>query len=381
MNHRTLRYAAGWEWHMLQMERPKPVWSKQTKPGSPEESSDDNTSLPKEEKHKSKSDFSSIKQQYPHCAKWLDDSRNKRENNTVITELPGGEPVIYGTLMVQVTEDEQDIHPLHFWLTGNLMITLQTDLRLSIRLQREPWEDKLERCLSAPEGFCILLNAVLESFHAAMDSFEKKLLFVQESMRFNNQPISVKTTIECRYELLHWNHLFIPLCELKDAIKEAFLSTLDQREEYIRLSHKLARIEQLVSRYMNELDTLGTMNEAFSNNRSGGVVRVLSTLITLITPATVAGILWGINYTRIRWLTHPLGFVFLCGIVVIFTLGVYMWLWRTGRTVRRLRGDRSGQPAADALPSQGIGGFRIGEQQDVLPNAAPLPSRMNRTKK
>ena len=54
--------------------------------------------------------------------------------------------------------------PLHFWVTRDKLVTYQSDMRFSLRLQLDPWHDKLHAAISAPEALFVMLGCMLETF-------------------------------------------------------------------------------------------------------------------------------------------------------------------------------------------------------------------------
>ncbi|UVI31139.1 magnesium transporter CorA family protein [Paenibacillus spongiae] len=373
MMHRMLRFPSQWEWHVLHNQRPEPIRlgrRRQSAANSQPPAAHAQTGYRMNEiatplQHAANESTGgedidipqdpsevrdAFKRAHPELIHWLHESEDCNHNHISVSELPGGEPVMYGTLLFQASNDQQDIIPLHFWMTRKKLVTLQTDLRLSVRLQADPWKEKLDRCQSSPEAFFIMISCILENFHAGLDGFEKRLGELEEIMRYRNRTGLMNTIFERRYDLLHWNHLFIPIREIQGAAKEAFLETLSNQEDFKRIEHKLDRIESLLVHYAMEIDTLLTMDDAISTFRGNDIMKTLTIFTALFTPATVVGALWGMNFTRLPWTMEPWGFVAMCLVVIVATLIIYWWLWNKGWTGDLLKGKQA--HAASALPSK-----------------------------
>ena len=171
MMHRMLRFPSNWEWHVLHEERPDTanLSRRSQKQASP-------TSVTKIETINDNAEaIHTIKQSNPEMAGWLSGPKNAKQNHIVVSELQSGEPVLQGTLVFQASMDPRDLLSLHFWVTHSKLATIHSDYRLSIRLQSEPWEDKLNRCQTAPEAFFVMLSLILEAFHSGLDDFETRL--------------------------------------------------------------------------------------------------------------------------------------------------------------------------------------------------------------
>ncbi|MFS0727076.1 magnesium transporter CorA family protein [Paenibacillus sp. 1P07SE] len=301
MDHRRLRYPAGWEWHLL---------------------------LPSS----TKGQTVDARNPLPELHSWLERSAGRQMNHVQVSELHGGASVIEGTLMIQQPGTQWDTAPLHFRAEQTKLVLLPPDATLVSRLQLPPWQSRLERCGSAPEALLIVLQALLDSFHEGLDRFEQRLSALESVMQSRNRADLLDEIFERRYELLHWSHLFIPIREIEGAAREAFLTALEQTDTARRLQHRLLRIEALLQHYSAEIDTLISMDDAIASLRGNDIMKTLTIFTALFTPATVAGALWGMNFRLLPWSAEPAGFLLICAVVTAFTLFIYLWLWRKGWT-------------------------------------------------
>jgi Mg2+ and Co2+ transporter CorA len=168
----------------------------------------------------------------------------------------------------------------------------------------------MQQCASGQEAFVTLLSALLEHVHHGLDGFEKRLGELEHAMRRRNRMNLMTAIFERRYDLLHWSHLFMPIKELNGAVKEAFVSLpLCGSEPFQRLQHKLERIESLLQSYASEIDTLISMDDAISSFRGNDIMKTLTIITVLFTPATVAGTLWGMNFINLPWASNEWGFI------------------------------------------------------------------------
>ncbi|MFD0717240.1 magnesium transporter CorA family protein [Paenibacillus sp. GCM10027626] len=359
MIHRMLRFPSRWEWHMLHQQRlateglsrrnrtrtpaaPAPRRSRRSAPGLNRPDADLSlSSLPLEDDRDSASSFAEFKRAHPELRRWLEKAGQHEHNYIQVSELPGGSPVMYGTLLFQASEDQRDIAKLHYWVTQEKLVTLHSDMRLSIQLQSEPWQDKLERCHTAPEAFFIVLSCVLEQMHAGLDRFESSLGELEQAMHVHNQSGIMNLIFDRRYDLLHWNHLFLPIQEIQGAAKEAFLELLPDSAEYQRLAHKLDRIGALLAHYAMEIDTLLAMDDAISSFRGNDIMKTLTIFTALFMPATVAGAFWGMNFNLLPWTHEPWGFAVISLSVLLITAVIYWWLWHKGWTGDLLKSHRA----------------------------------------
>ncbi|SDX74949.1 magnesium transporter CorA family protein [Paenibacillus sp. CF384] len=354
MMHRMLQFPQAWEWLMLHEQRPAGTsgLSRSSKAAADDALSEAPATaaeLAAELAHAKQA----VIQAHPELAGWIHDVEVVAHNQIIVSELPGGDAILHGTLLFQVSEDESDILPLHFRITDRKLVTYMSDMRLSVRLQLDPWQDKLNRCQSAPEGFFVLLGAVLETFHDGLDRFETRLGDLEQKMRKSNRTGLMNVIFERRYELLHWSHLFIPVKEIQGAAREAFMHTLLEQEEFKRMELKLDRIQGLLSHYAMEIDTLLMMDDAISNFRGNDIMKTLTIFTALFMPATVIGAVWGMNFKDIPWASERWGFITVSLVIVVTTILIYWWLWHKGWTgdllTGRHKGDRAGSSGGEDL--------------------------------
>lgn len=339
MIHRLLRYHAGWEWRVLQLspsqnEYPRSLPSRKTgQLGTPEAHAGKSPVAKRQEKElQEEEQLLELKMQLPDCADWVDECRGRRTNRISVEDTPLGSPILFGTLMVQISEDENDLQPFHFWMNQTSLVTLHSDLRLPVRLQNGPHTPKYEECQSAPEAFFIMIGVILETFHAGLDGFERRLGELERTMRRSNRTGLLDTIFERRFDLLHWSHLFIPIREVHGAAKEAFIEQLHDREAFVRMTHKLERIESLLKHYALEIDTLISMDDAISSFRGNDIMKTLTIFTVLFLPVTIAGAIWGVNFEDLPWKDNNWGFPLMLAGTGIITLGIYIWLWKKGWT-------------------------------------------------
>ncbi|RCW44321.1 magnesium transporter CorA family protein [Paenibacillus prosopidis] len=360
MFHRMLRYPAGWEWHVLQQvrqqaARQEPLPSrknmlKQTAVmGDAQRATKINAKTTEQDAAEQHAD--KLKRLFPECASWIDECEGRRTNQISVGNAAGSVQMLYGTLVFQVSDDQSDTQPFHFWLTNERLITMHEDMRLPLRLQSVEHMQKLDSCDTAPEALFIMLSIILETFHSGLDGFETRLGELESTMRKENRTGLIDVIFERRYELLHWSHLFIPVRELHGAAKEAFMTELIDTEGFKRITHKLERIDALLKHYALEIDTLISMDDAISSFRGNDIMKTLTIFTVLFLPATVAGAIWGSNFDHLPLKEHKWGFVGLISVIAVITIIIYIWLWRKGWTGDLLNGRKPQEIVADTSTS------------------------------
>ncbi|MBH5320008.1 magnesium transporter CorA family protein [Paenibacillus sp. GSMTC-2017] len=349
MIHRMLRYPAGWNWHIVQQARhlpqeQKPLPSRKSVQRAPEAGVSIRKNIHSQEQDEQtlgEEAIAELKRQFVECSTWVDECAGRRTNHISVDDYPGIGPILCGTLMIQVSEEQSDVQPFHFWLSRKRLITMHEDMRIPMRLQNGSHTLKYDECQIAPEAFFIMIGVMLEPFHTGLDGFERRLGELEKTMRIQNRTGLIDVIFERRYDLLHWSHLFIPIRELHGAAKESFVSEISETDSFIKMSHKLERIETLLKHYALEIDTLISMDDAISSFRGNDIMKTLTIFTVLFLPATIVGTLMGSNFDTLPYQDHKWGFTVMVAGVSLITIGIYIWLWKkgwTGDLLNRRRG-------------------------------------------
>jgi len=345
--------------------------------------------------------LAAVKRRLPECANWLDHSLERRDALAVSTETPEAGETVFGTLPLRMSPDEHDVCPLHYWLTEKRLVTLQFDLRFMLRLQRPPWEERLERASCAPEAFAVILTAALDALRSGFEAFERRLAELEAAAERSGRPIPVETLAELQRGLLQWNRQLLAVVEAESAAAESFGSRLTDSEPYRRLQRRLSRVRALIGRHAEAIEALTALSGAASMQKSGSLLKALAAVIVLPAPAAAAGALWGMNAGGVPLADKPWGFAAVCGGAALLSLILYGWLRRltragaeSGGRGRHARAARSAAARGGSLAGHASAGAErlAGQDGPGAGQAGPaglvgqagqteLPSRSSRRKR
>lgn len=380
LNHRYLRYPAGWEWHVLQLDKhhhsnsDSMLQEDQTDEYPVTSSNTDYSVSQVREKR-------DLMRQFPEAANWIDHCYDRTKNNIALQHVEQYGLVVQGTILVQLSEDIKDIAPFHFWLSPAKLITIHNDARLPLRLQNMEHLTSYEQCQSAPEAFFYMIGVLLESLHIGLDQFEEKLAELELAMRERNRKGLLEEIIERRYDLLHFNHLFLPIRELEGIAKEAFMDALTSTQNYMRIQHRFERIDTLLQHYALEIDTLISVDDALSSFRGNEIIRTLTIFTVVCLPASVLGAIWGSNFEWLPFKTNTNGFYYMLGVTFIITLCIVLLLWKRGWTGDILQYNRKQKKHKQAM-ALNLDNTSSFIQEEAKDEDEPLPSRkLNQRKK
>lgn len=276
-------------------------------------------------------------QDYPLTREWLD-ALPKLESNQLSVRFPDGrEPILYGSLFYSVQEEIRDAQAdcllAHFFVSSDVLVTINLDANTTQVMNQKDNEIMLLDCPRPVDGLFVLTRVILHYFRVGMDRFERNLRKVEELMKKRNRKYLMDQILSARFELLHWSNLFIPFLELVTAAREAYLEQMEDSIPFRRFLYRAERMSGLVQHYEKEIDTLISIDDAVSGFRGNDIMKTLTIMTAVFTPATVIGAIWGMNFDFLPWVKQGLfGFALICGVTLLTTVGFYIWIRAKGWT-------------------------------------------------
>ncbi len=264
-------------------------------------------------------------------SKWLETlEKNKQDvigNSTAVS----GEEALWGRLTYEQSMRSKDENKtVSFFLTKDTLLTSQLNQNLFPEEARKEMEQKLEVSENAVQAFIVLLNAVLHKFLEQIDQFEYRLRELIWGIKDNNNLDLLERIAQSRHELIIWNNLVIPLVETQMTIEETFEDGQFGTIEYKRLCTRLKRIRMLLSEYSQEVEALTDMETLVSNQRGNEIIKTLTVITTIFTPAAVFGAIWGMNFKSIPEFEWAHGYAFALTVILSSTFGLYFYLKKKG---------------------------------------------------
>ncbi|WP_410772274.1 magnesium transporter CorA family protein [Fontibacillus sp. BL9] len=274
---------------------------------------------------------------YPFTKEWLD-MLPTVESNYLSVRFPGGrEPIIFGSLLYSVEEEikdgTRDCILMHFFVGKDVLITINLDSHTCRVMGEKDHAAMLLACPRPVDGMFVLARTILHYFHNGMDRFERNLRRVEEIMKKRNRKHLMDQILNSRFELLYWSNLFIPFLELETAAREAYLEQMDDSVPFQRFKYRAERMSGLVKHYEKEIDTLISIDDAISGFRGNDIMKTLTIMTAIFTPATVIGAIWGMNFDFLPWVKEGFfGFMLISGLTLFTTIGFYVWIKAKGWT-------------------------------------------------
>lgn len=269
---------------------------------------------------------------HPHMRRdWLESLERSRQDVIGSTTASAGKEAIWGRVTYdQNMHEKKDAHTVAFFLTENTLITSVLDRNCFPREAREELEKKLEMAANAVQAFVILLNTILHKFLSQIDPFEHQLRELIWGIQENNSDDLVERIADSKHELIVWRNLVIPLVEIQMTLDETFSESLTDRAETKRLRIRLDRMRMLINEYSLEIEALSDMESLVSTQRGNEIIKTLTVITTIFTPAAVFGAIWGMNFKSIPEFEWAHGYAFALTVILSTTFALYFYLKQKG---------------------------------------------------
>lgn len=278
-----------------------------------------------------------LAEDYPSAADWFDMLPDAEASYLSVRFPDGREPLIFGSLLYsvqkEIKEGAKDCAIMHFLVTTTRLVTINLDANTRDVMNHQDHMEMLRSCRGPIDGLFVLTRTILHYFHTGMDHFERNLRRVEEIMKKRNRKHLMDQILNARFELVYWSNLFIPFLELVTAAREAYLEEMDESVPFKRFLYRAERMGELLTHYEKEIDTLISIDDAVSAFRGNDIMKTLTIMTAVFTPATVIGAIWGMNFDFLPWVKLGFaGFLLITGLTLISTIGFYIWIKAKGWT-------------------------------------------------
>ncbi|CAH1221165.1 MULTISPECIES: magnesium transporter CorA family protein [Paenibacillus] len=287
---------------------------------------------------------------YPEMQHWLRKIPEVKSNYLSVRFMNGTVPVIFGSLLYAVKNErasERQEYQMYFYMDRGRLFTLNLDDNTRGIMCTGERAAMLQQAKDAREGMFILFRAILHYYHVGMDQFEMNLRGLERKMESRNNRTLMDQILAARFELLYWSNHFIPFAELIAASREAFLEELEESRFFRQLAYRVERMDGLFKHYEKEIDTLISIDNAASGIRGNEIMKTLTIVTSVCTPATVAGAVWGMNFENLPFIDKTWGVVLIIALILASMAGMYGWMMMRGWTGDLLKGESSRPTAED----------------------------------
>ncbi|CAM4054144.1 magnesium transporter CorA family protein [Mesobacillus zeae] len=283
-----------------------------------------------------------LMKKHPGCEMWINEVEHRKSNSLRVDSRVEGGEFIWGSLVYQQdVESREDYNLFHFYLTRDFFITVDLKLPLLEKSDFGEVQKQMDHADNAVEGFFILIGEILNDYLDRIDLFEDRLHGLLWKVKKQNNLKILERIYDNRHELLIWKNLMIPITELKLAAEEAFGDSISEGREFKRTARRLTRGRIVIQEYQQEIDTLIDLEEVVSSHRGNEIMKTLTVMTIMFTPVMAWGALWGMNFKLMPELGWKFGYVLAIGLIVLSTVGLYVYLKMKGWIGDILKGKKN----------------------------------------
>ncbi|MFC4711480.1 magnesium transporter CorA family protein [Planococcus dechangensis] len=283
-------------------------------------------------------DFSPLLQENPKLQQWIDRSEGLIVNILHTDTSKAGHEVLWGSLIYKQSREARNVRDVfHFYLSPELLVTSTLDFEEDMDMPKHLMIKQMEHAESSIEVMMILLGGMVGAVLHKIDGFEERLHHLLWNIKEQNNRKTLEQVEEVRHEILLWKHLIMGFREITMAIEETFGKAVREHREYERTTTRIDRCVMLVESYEDEINNMVDMENVVANYRGNEIVKTLTVLTTLFTPAMAWGALWGMNFRFMPELDWRFGYGISIAIIVTSTFLLYLYFRQKGWTGDILR--------------------------------------------
>ena len=215
-----------------------------------------------------------------------------------------------------------DTRELNFFLGKNFLVTFH-DVPLNCIQEVE------ERCLRstvhvarAPDRVAhALLDSLVDNYKPALEQLGLQIAELEEKVLRQPAPETMEAILRTKKEIIHLRQIIGPQREVlgRFARGEIKLVRAHLVPYYRDVYDSLFRIAELSQGYADSLSNILQIYLNMSSNRTSEVVKVLTMITILTTPATLIASWYGMNFTTMPELNWRYGYVFVVILTVVTT--------------------------------------------------------------
>ena len=164
-----------------------------------------------------------------------------------------------------------------------------------------------------------MLDLIVDNYFLVMEKLGLRIEDVEDEITRGNNPRSLAHITQLRKELIVLKRNFSPVRELMNGFIRSDSPLLDDRtNKYFRDVYD--HIVQALDLSENYRDIMVSMQDLHINNvnmRMNEVMKVMAIVTCLLAPPTVIGGIFGMNFSKIPFSDHNLGFLITVGIMLV----------------------------------------------------------------
>lgn len=268
--------------------------------------------------------------------------KEKKTNFLKMENMDDRRSVLKGSLVYnQHFSNKNDYQIFHFCLTEDTLYTIDLDFSDFKNKHLEKMIKRAQSTKKPVDGLLLIIRELLSDYLIKIDEFEMELRELVWDIHERNKMSTLEKTYRRRHALLVWSNLLVPINELMMAMDEMYLD-LNNSPIFIRTQKRLNRALHLLDVYQSKVDSIIKLEEVISSHRGNEIMKTLTVMTAIFTPAMAWGAIWGMNFKMMPELEWKYGYLLSIIIIGLSMVGVYFYLRMKGWTGDLLKGKKRG---------------------------------------
>lgn len=221
---------------------------------------------------------------------------------------------------------------LNFFLGKNFLVTYHQGVLRSVSLTEERAIKGTMHIARAPDRVAHnLLDAIVDNYKPALEELSLEIAELEQQSLQDHSGSTLNKILQIKKEVLHLRQIIGPQREVlaRFARGEFKLIRPHLVPYYRNVYDALYHIAELAQNYTDSLTGILQVHLSMSSNRTGEVVKALTLITILSTPATIVASWYGMNFQKdmheINW-QH--GYAFAFAVTALTTLVTFWYLRR-----------------------------------------------------
>jgi magnesium transporter len=164
-----------------------------------------------------------------------------------------------------------------------------------------------------------LLDMIVDHYFIVMEKLGDHIEEVEEEVTRGNNPRSLANITHLRKELIVLKRNFSPVRELVNGFLRSESELLEDRHTkyYKDIYDHIVQASELSENYRDVMVSLQDLHINNVNLKMNEVMKVMAIVTCLLAPPTVIGGVFGMNFSRIPFADHNLGFFVTVGVMLV----------------------------------------------------------------
>jgi magnesium transporter len=220
---------------------------------------------------------------------------------------------------------------LNFFLGKNFLVTYHAGALRSIQHTEEQCLKSTVHVARAPDRVAhALLDSLVENYKPALEELSLEIAEMETEVLRNPAPATLERILRVKKEVIHLRQIIGPQREVlqRFARGEFKLIRAHLVPYYRNVYDALFHISELAQNYADSLSNILQIYLNMSANKTSEIVKVLTMITILTTPATIVASWYGMNFETISEFKWKHGYAAAISLTVLSTLATLLYFRR-----------------------------------------------------